>query len=150
VRKKRVASQSAIFSLKHIKKDHFFGTRTVWRSQSRVLVSDVHRTIIDMLDDPACGGGIQHVTDCFGQYMRRKDADPDMLIDYADRLGNGAVFKRLGFLAERHPQGDDLTDAAKSRLTKGYAKLDPALECPRLVTRWHLRVPAGWGGNERG
>ena len=29
-----------------------------------VPVSDVHRTIIDMLDDPAVGGGIQHVADC--------------------------------------------------------------------------------------
>jgi predicted transcriptional regulator of viral defense system len=115
-----------------------------------VLVSDVHRTIIDMLDDPASGGGIQHVADCFDQYMRRKDADPDILIDYADQLGNGAVFKRLGFLSERHPLGNALTDAAKSRLTKGYAKLDPALECSRLVTRWRLHVPASWIGSERG
>lgn len=150
VRKKLVESQGAIFSLKHVKKDHFFGTKTVWRSQSRVLVSDVHRTIIDMLDDPASGGGIQNVADCFGQYLRRKDSDPHALIDYGDRLGNGAVFKRLGFLAERHPQGDALTDAAKLRLTKGYAKLDPALECPRLITRWRLQVPANWIGSERG
>jgi len=149
VRTKVVESQGAIFSLKHVKKDRLFGTKTVWRSQSRVLVSDVHRTIIDMLDDPASGGGIQHVADCFDQYMCRKDADPDTLIDYADRLGNGAVFKRLGFLAERHPQGGALIDAAKSRLTKGYAKLDPGLECSRLVTRWRLHVPASWIGSGR-
>ena len=150
VRKKMVESQGALFLLKHVKKDHFFGTKTVWRSQSRVLVSDVHRTIIDMLDDPASGGGIQNVADCFGQYLRRNDFDPHTLIDYGDRLGNGAVFKRLGFLAERHPQGDALTDAAKLRLTKGYAKLDPALECSRLITRWRLQVPASWIGIERG
>ena len=110
----------------------------------------MHRTIIDMLDDPATGGGIQHVADCFAQYMQRKDSKPRALIEYADRLGNGAVFKRLGFLAERHPRGDALIDAAKVRLTKGYAKLDPALDCARLITRWRLRVPQTWLGRKRG
>jgi predicted transcriptional regulator of viral defense system len=99
---------------------------------------------------PAAGGGIQHVADCFAQYMQRKDSEPRVLIEYADRLGNGAVFKRLGFLAERHPRGDALIDAAKVRLTKGYAKLDPALDCSRLITRWRLRVPNTWITKRRG
>jgi predicted transcriptional regulator of viral defense system len=150
VRQKTVESQGTIFSLKHVKNHLIFGTKTVWRSQSRVLVSDIHRTIIDMLNDPATGGGIQHVADCFAQYMQRKDRDPRLLIDYADRLGNGAVFKRLGFLGERHPRGDVLIDAARLRLTKGYAKLDPALDCSRLITRWRLRVPETWTGKRRG
>ena len=103
-----------------------------------------------MLDDPASGGGIQHAADCVAQYMQRKDFDARLLIEYAERLGNGAVFKRLGFLAERHPRADALLDAAKLRLTKGYAKLDPALDCSRLVTRWRLRVPETWLGTRRG
>jgi len=103
-----------------------------------------------MLDDPATGGGIQHVADCFAQYIQRKDSEPRLLIDYADQLGNGAVFKRLGFLSERHPRGDVLIDAAKLRLTKGYEKLDPALDCDRLITRWRLRVPGTWTEKGRG
>lgn len=149
VRQKTVESQGIVFSLRHVKEELMFGTKTVWRGQSRVQVSDVHRTIVDMLDDPAAGGGIQHVADCFAQYMQRKDSDPHMLIQYADRIGNGAVFKRLGFLAERHRGGDLLTDAAKLRLTQGYAKLDPALDCPRLITRWRLRVPEAWAEKAR-
>lgn len=144
VRQKSIESQGALFSLKHVKEDLIFGTKTVWRGQTRVLVSNIHRTVVDMLDDPATGGGIQHVADCFAQYMQRKDCEPRLLIDYADRLGNGAVFKRLGFLAERNPSADLLIDAAKLRLTKGYAKLDPALDCMKLVTRWRLRVPKSW------
>jgi predicted transcriptional regulator of viral defense system len=150
VRQKTVESQGALFSLKHVKHEHIFGTKTVWRGQTRVQVSDVHRTIIDMLDDPAAGGGIQHVADCFDQYMQRKDSEPRVLIEYADRLGNGAVFKRLGFLAERHPQAEAIIDAAKLRLSKGYAKLDPALDCARLITRWRVRVPETWLGTKRG
>jgi predicted transcriptional regulator of viral defense system len=150
VRQKTVESQGALFSLKHVKHEHIFGTKTVWRGQTRVQVSDVHRTIIDMLDDPAAGGVIQHVADCFDQYMQRKDSEPRVLIEYADRLGNGAVFKRLGFLAERHPQAEAIIDAAKLRLSKGYAKLDPALDCARLITRWRVRVPETWLGTKRG
>jgi predicted transcriptional regulator of viral defense system len=144
VRQNSIESQGTLFSLKHIKENLIFGMKTVWRSQTRVLVSDIHRTVVDMLDDPATGGGIQHVADCFTQYMQRKDSEPRVLIDYADRLGNGAVFKRLGFLAERILHADLLIDAAKLRLTKGYAKIDPALNCTRLVTRWRLQVPKSW------
>jgi len=129
VRQKTVESQGTVFSLKHVREELIFGTKTVWRGQTRVQVSDIHRTIIDMLDD--------------------EDSDVRLLIDYADRLGNGAVFKRLGFLAERHPRGYALLDAAKIRLTKGYAKLDPALDCSRLITRWRLRVPGTWTGRAR-
>ena len=82
--------------------------------------------------------------------MQHEECDPHLLIEYADRLGNGAVLKRLGFLAERHPRCNVLIDATKPRLTKGYAKLDPVLECSRLITRWRLRVPKSWAGKARG
>lgn len=149
VRRQTVERQGTVFSLKHVKEELIFGTKTVWRGQTRVQLSDIHRTMVDMLDDPATGGGIQHVADCFTRYLQREDSEPRLLIGYADRLGNGAVFKRLGFLAERQPHGDVLIDAAKLRLTKGYAKLDPALDCSRLITRWRLRVPGTWTGRVR-
>jgi predicted transcriptional regulator of viral defense system len=146
VRHRTVETEGAVFSLKHIKREFVFGTKTVWRGQTRVSVSDVHRTIIDMLDDPRIGGGIQHVAECFSKYMHREDSDPRFLIEYGDRLRNGAVFKRLGFLAEQHPRAGILIDAAKARLTRGYAKIDPALDCTKLATRWRLRVPETWTG----
>jgi len=139
-----VERQGAIFSVRHIGKERMFGTQAVWRGQTKIDVSDIHRTIVDMLDDPAAGGGIQHVADCFGQYMRRPDRDTAKLVSYAELLGNGAVFKRLGFLAERNKDGAELVAASAAHLTKGNALLDPALKCPRLVTRWRLRVPDDW------
>lgn len=144
VRHRSLKRHNALFTLKQIREQVIFGTRTVWRGRTKVAVSDVHRTIVDMLADPHVGGGIQHVADCLGEYLRRRDSDPGRLIEYADRLGNGAVFKRLGFLVEHNPRGDRLVEAAKARLTKGHAKLDPSLECPRLVTRWRLRIPDTW------
>ncbi|MEX2496144.1 MAG: type IV toxin-antitoxin system AbiEi family antitoxin domain-containing protein [Woeseia sp.] len=143
LRRKSVEVQGAVFTLKHIGKGRVFGTKSIWRGQSRVAVSDVHRTVIDMLDDPATGGGIQHVADCFAQYVKRKDCNPRTLIDYASSLGNGAVFKRLGFLAEVH-RISGLVEPARARMTTGNAKLDPALDADRLITRWRLWVPSNW------
>lgn len=148
-RKLRERSQSrhgATFTLKHIAEDKIFGTKVIWRGHSKIAVSDIHRTIVDMLDDPAIGGGIQHVEDCVRAYLARPDRDDAALIAYADRLGNGAVFKRLGFLAERVDKGEALLALCRERLSQGNAKLDSALDCTRLVSRWKLLVPPLWLG----
>jgi predicted transcriptional regulator of viral defense system len=149
IRRKRETRQGFQFTLKHIKEDKIFGTVPVWRRQTKVLVSDVHRTIVDVLDDPAMGGGIQHVSDTLDAYLRRADRSDQKLIAYAERLGNGAVFKRLGFLAELRPNAAQLPDACRARLTAGNARLDPALDSTRLVSRWRLFVPPTWGHGDR-
>lgn len=144
VREKYQERHGAKFTLYHIPEKKIFGTKAVWRAHSKIMISDVHRTMIDMLDDPALGGGIQHVADCLAAYLKRSDRNDKSLIDYAERLGNGAVFKRLGFLAERHPHTADLANECRARLTTGNAKLDPALACTRLISKWRLWVPQSW------
>ena len=133
------------FLLRHTHPRKLFGIKAVWRSRSRVMISDIHRTIIDILDEPAVGGGGQHVADCVAAYLARDDRDDDTLIDYGKTLGNGAVFKRLGFLAEQRAD-QQLADLCSDRLTGGYAMLDPALPCTEHLPRWRLRVPPGWPG----
>ena len=144
VRRAALERQGTVFTLRHRDEKFFFGTRTVWRGRTRIAVSDVHRTIIDMLDEPPIGGGIQHVADCLAAYFKRQDRNDKLLLAYAEKLGNGAVFKRLGFLAETEVTASELVEGCRQRLTRGHAKLDPALDNKRLVTRWRLRVPARW------
>lgn len=132
------------FIVHHIRRDELFGTRTLWLGRAKLQVSDLHRTIVDMLNDPAVGGGIRHVDDCLRAYLSRRDADSSKLLSYAERLGNGAVLKRLGFLAERAGGPATLVAACAKRLTSGNAKLDPAVPSPRLVRRWRLRLPGNW------
>ena len=148
VRQKRQERHGTPFSLKHIDEQNLFGTKTVWRHQTRVQVSDLHRTIIDLLDDPGIGGGIQHVADCLAVYLRRSDRDEHKLIEYAVRLANGAVFKRLGFLAERVPEGTELARLCENHLSGGHAKLDPSQEASHIITKWRLRVPQRWAREE--
>jgi predicted transcriptional regulator of viral defense system len=129
------------FMVMHAPIENHFGTTAIWRMETKVLVSDPARTMIDMLSNPAVGGGIQHVIDCLRQYFENADFKHDLLVEYGDRLGNRAVFKRLGFLTsnllgEEHP----LVAACASRLSKGNAQLDPSLKGAELITRWRLFV----------
>ena len=118
--------------------------KNVWRHQTPVPISDVHRTVVDMLDDPSVGGGVQHVADCLASYLRRGDRNDEKIIEYVARLDNGAIFKRLGFLSERLAEGAELARLCEHHLTGGHAKLDPAQDGPHVVTKWRLRVSQSW------
>lgn len=129
-----------------------FGTKPVWKKEKKIFVSDPSKTIIDMLSNPWFGGGMQHVLDCLKEYFKSSHFNHSLLVDYAIKLGNGAIFKRLGFLASQI-LGDDhpLTVACESHLTKGNAQFDPALKGDKLITRWRLFIPANLkieGGRE--
>ena len=142
--KKRVVSQGAVFLLHNIPEKRLFGLKNDWHGSARVSVSDPERTLVDLLAVPSTGGGIDHVSDCLANYLRRKDADRDLLIRYADQFKNGAIFKRLGFLADFHLHDQSLAAACRRRLTQGYASLDPKLPPTHLVTAWRVWVPAHW------
>jgi predicted transcriptional regulator of viral defense system len=144
IRRKEQTLVGVPFALKRLARDAIFGTRSIWRGQVRVLVSDPARTIVDMLADPAAGGGIGHVSECLTRHLVAADTRTQTLVDYADRLGNGAVFKRLGFLVSREPGYESLAEACAKKLTTGNAMLDPGLTCPRLVKQWRLWVPDRW------
>lgn len=86
--KKEVTIQGLPFTLKHVSDASLFGTRNVWRGKTRVPVTGPAKTVVDMLDDPAIGGGIRHVADCLRGYLAREHANADELIAAADKLGN--------------------------------------------------------------
>lgn len=133
------------FLLCSINETKLFGLKPVWRGQVKVFVSDPARTLLDMLAEPRMGGGIRSVRDMLVNYLRSEAVNLPLLIDYAIRFGNGAVFKRLGFLLERYaPDEHVILDQCAQRLTKGNARLDPKLPAERLVSRWRLWVPENW------
>ncbi len=78
--------------------------------------------------------------------LLKKDARSlEQLIDYADQLETGSVFKRLGFLFEIvAPEETDALDVCRKKMTTGNARLDPGLNNDRLITRWRLFVPENW------
>ena len=138
---KRVVAQGAAFALRRTKTARLFGLKTLWRGSVKVSISDPERTLIDMLASPEVGGGIEHVSDSLAVYVRDKKADRNLLIRYAEQFDNGVIFKRLGYLAETRLQDEKLAAECRSRLTQGYARLDPAAPPKKLVTTWRLWLP---------
>jgi predicted transcriptional regulator of viral defense system len=135
------------FELRTVSEKALFGLSPVWRGQVKIPVSDPTRTILDLLSDPVLGGGIRSTTDMLINYLRSENKNLTLLIEYAARLGNGAVFKRLGFLLEKFAPDETATmDQCRAKLTAGNAKLDPKLDNTRLVTRWRLWMPEHWKG----
>lgn len=142
VTQRRVIAQGAVFVLHRTKPKRLFGLETLWRGSVKVSISDPPRTLIDMIATPELGGGIDHVSDSLVAYFHSKKTDRDLLIHYAEQFDNGVVFKRLGYLAETRLHDDRLAAACRSRLTKGYARLDPTLPPQKLVTSWRLWLPS--------
>lgn len=128
--------------LRHRSESAFFGTRRVWRDGGPVPISDRERTLVDCLNDPSLGGGLRHTVEALATYSELDDADWLRLVDYGDRLGNGTVFKRLGYLAEGLDIGSgELVEACLQRISSGVSRLDPALpNAGPSTSRWGLRV----------
>lgn len=129
---------------RHVPESLWLGTAATWHDGTRVPVSDVHKTVLDMCFDPGLGGGIQHVAQCLSAYFRRDDADPKRLVHYAHETAARSALKRLGFLCEVMDGPTELRDACLREVTIGLAKLDPVMPSPRVSKRWQLRLPNAW------
>jgi predicted transcriptional regulator of viral defense system len=125
--------------------DLMFGLKVVWRGQVKILVSDPTRTILDFLINPKLGGGIRATVDMLNEYLNSEHKNLPLMIEYAARLENGAVFKRLGFLIERFaPEESAIIEFCQKNLSEGKVKLDPQLVSERLITKWRLWIPQNW------
>lgn len=129
------------FRFVRCKPKDMFGIVELWATKTeRVRVSDFERTVIDGLKQPEHCGGLTEVAKGF--WMRRDAIVMTKLVDYALRLGVGAVVRRLGFLLETF--GMDVPaelERLRVELTSTYALLDPLMpaEGP-YQARWRLRV----------
>ena len=117
-----------------------WGERSEWRHDRRIRLADPARTVVEVLDDPRLGGGMRLIAEIVDAYL--VDGDPTLLVDYGDRLGNRAVFKRLGFLVEALGYHlPTLIAACLARRSAGIVLLDPSVSrAGRREPRWGLRV----------
>ena len=144
-RERKPVIKGTEFLLRTVSDKAMFGFKLVWRGQVKVKVSDPTRTVLDIINDSQLGGGLRSTSDIFRNYLVSDKKNLGLLIEYADQLGNGAVFKRLGFLLEKYAENEQaFIELCREKLTTGNAKLDPALKADRLVTRWRLWVPERW------
>jgi predicted transcriptional regulator of viral defense system len=141
----KATHQGIGFLIKYIPEKRLFGTKTVWRGSVKVQISDPHKTILDIINDLYLGAGLQHTTDCLSEFTKifNKQSDLDLLLEYAIQINNGALFKKLGFLAEQLEINSIFIDECHKRLTQGYAYLDKSAQNNSLITKWKLWIPDG-------
>lgn len=137
--------QGVDFFIKYIPGKHVFGTKTIWRHSVKVRLSDPYKTVLDIVDDPILGAGVQHTIDCLSAFKKIYDSrsDEDRLMEYAIQMNNGALFKKLGYLAEKLEFSDAFVNECAGRLTTGYTYLDKNSKNKRLVTKWRVWIPKG-------
>jgi len=144
VRKKREIIQDTRYLVQVRKARSFFGLRKVWRNQQAVFASDPSRTMVDILDCPAMAGGIRATADALRNYFTSEHRNDSLLADYAAKLGNRVVFKRLGYFTEMmKPDAGALLKTCRENMSRGVSLLDPSgSKEGNIVKRWRLRINA--------
>ena len=142
IRNRREEIQGTTLLVKVVAPGRLFGTRRVWRGSSQIELSDPARTIVDLLDDPAMGGGVRQVSEAVTAYFESADRDDDRLGDYITRVGNRTAWKRLGYLVEALAiDAPGLVRRASESQSSGISLLDPAAPARgRALRRWNLRL----------
>lgn len=129
------------FRFVHITDKQEFGVIKHWIDKQRfVMISDMERAIIDGLRHPAYVGGITEVAK--GLWMKQDTLKVERLVDYAQRLGVGAVVRRLGYLLEHYGLADaSALEPLRDLLTATYLRLDPLLPVEgAYLSRWKLQL----------
>lgn len=133
--------QGTEFHFVFVRPEQYFGTVKHWATKHEAVeVSDLERTIIDGLRQPEYCGGITEVAK--GLWMRRQDIKVARLIEYAQRFGIGAIFRRLGYLLELYGLADsDELASLRNELTDTYLVLDPMLPKEGShLRRWRIQL----------
>jgi len=141
-RKKECVISGLAYITKFVNMKNMFGTQKIWSSNTPILIADIHKTIIDILDDPQIGGGGRHVIDIIKAYLQNKNADPSVLWQYAEKLNSGAIFKRLGFITDKlvKPTPEWL-GKLQTKIKSGIIKLDPGgPNTGPINTKWGVRI----------
>lgn len=134
-----------LFFIKKLQPKKMFGLKTIWKDQIKIQVSDPHKTIIDMFDDPSLGGGIRSSIDFFQKYLSSSYFDSNKLFEYALKMDNKAIFKRLGFILSKvSPNSIELIENCKKNISQGNSHLDPSSKGHRLLKKWRLWIPEGF------
>lgn len=141
-RHKELRIQGTDYVLKFINRKYFGQTKQVWVENSKVQLSDPIQTIIDILDDPAIGGGMRNVADIVREYFNSGHRNDDEIVKYINRRNNRTIYKRLGYLIETsNIDASKLKDACAENISAGFSLLDPCIEARGTFnSKWNLRI----------
>lgn len=82
----------------NLSKKKFFGFETVDVLGYKIMISDREKTAIDCIDRPDLSGGVGEAATVLANAARRFDWNK--VADYVERVGSGALARRVGWLAD--------------------------------------------------
>ena len=105
-------------------------------------IADLEKGLVDSLDHPEHCGGIGEVAKALATAWEEHEVNLERLTEYALRMRNRAIFKRLGYLVEHLSlQAGNFPERWRAVLSAGYARLDPSLPpCGPRSRRWRVQV----------
>lgn len=107
-------------------KPKFFGMETQQIGGRPFQISDLEKTIVDCFAHPEYCGGIVEAAKGLWNALHENRLNLDKLTRYAERLGNRAVLKRIGYLVEFYQiPVDGHVVLWHKHLSAGYNPLDP-------------------------
>jgi predicted transcriptional regulator of viral defense system len=127
------------FKIVSLRPQKFFGIVRDWIGERSFWITDREKTIIDGLDLSKYVGGVGEVVRAFSRAWT--ELDEAKLREYATKIGNSAVAKRLGFLMETLGLGNPEFLRNKISLANGFSPLDPMLpKKGKYNRRWGLLI----------
>ena len=135
-RRKAVTFREMYFQFVTIQPGAFFGYQRELLAELPVVVADRPKSILDSLNLPQYAGGISEVAKALQMALAEASVQMSVLLEYADRLHNGSLRSRLGYLLELLGQS---TTGLKA--SSGPVKLDPQSPARgRFNRRWKIYV----------
>jgi predicted transcriptional regulator of viral defense system len=121
-RKKKQATE--VFGVRYrialVKEEKFFGIRKEWIENTQINITDKEKTILDCLDKPQYCGGVVEVAKAL---KYGGELDKKKLLEYAQKIGNSGVIRRLGYLCDLFAIDIGIPEIK----TRNYLLLDPTM-----------------------
>lgn len=135
----------AKFWVKIMKPERMFGIQSIWIQNQKINLSDPSKTIIDAFNHPSVVGGIRMSIDLLKSYLKSEYQNLNKLFEYALKMKNTAILKRLGYVMEQNNLLDENWRVKfLQEMRSGYSQLDPHHPGKKINTTWKLWIPTGW------
>jgi len=129
------------YKIIRVNREKIFGIEKTWIEEERIAITDKEKTIIDCFDKPKYCGGIIEVA----KALKTREYNPNKLVNYAERIGNSGVIRRLGYLNDLFSLQMDIS----SIKTRNYLLLDPTMpKKGETNAKWRLIINTDLRGVE--
>ena len=118
-----------------------FGMEEKIIEERKVNISSPEKTIVDCLDHPKYGGGVEEIAKTL--FFSKNEINVKIIVDYAKKMKNNTIIKRLGYISEMIEWNECLELLKNIKIKSGYSLFEPSF--PKLTTskikeKWKLLI----------